>query len=408
MNTFRHLRHYAEALNNCSACGLCLSSCPAYAWNELTNSPYNSPRSYIAFIRAWIDGKLPDESLNVMLQNCIDCDRCKNACPIGIPVPKIIRAARADLGGFRKSFPAFILRMALGKPRILNNAARAVARLSELAKFAGLKKQSAALRESIRFSRKIPAGSALFFSGCVGLYALPSIVRASAKIFKSFNIPFYMPAFSCCGAFENVSGNDGDAMAFIRKNLKILRESEAGELITICPHCLRQITEVWPGLPWLEDDERETAIFYAKKAKDIAAFLLNKPGPEMPAQNFAKARWHKPCLLTGEEEKAVLHLLLKSGLQMENRITECCGNICAGKRHPLWEICFSRGEAGSGKTLRNRLVRNLWQGNMASRPVPTLTACPGCLARLDKTGAAGARTAAHWLELYADRLHSAE
>ena len=79
----------AEALK-CMFCGFCEAVCPTIRF-----SPHrgHGPRGRLVAARLAVKGLLSGEAV-ASLYTCLLCGACRLACPAGIDVPLLVRAAR--------------------------------------------------------------------------------------------------------------------------------------------------------------------------------------------------------------------------------------------------------------------------------------------------------------------------
>ncbi|QZA34280.1 (Fe-S)-binding protein [Hydrogenibacillus sp. N12] len=130
----------------CVHCGLCLDVCPTYLER---GEELHSPRGRVFLIRQAAEGRLPlDAGLYEAVFQCLDCRACETACPSGVPVGRLIEAARGQVvrampsRGFRRFVEATLLRGLIPHPRCLDRAAA----LLRLYQRSGLARAARALR----------------------------------------------------------------------------------------------------------------------------------------------------------------------------------------------------------------------------------------------------------------------
>lgn len=97
---------YRELLEKCVHCGLCLEACPTYA---VFGTEMDAPRGRIALMRAAVNGKIDQEAfLTTFAEHitlCLECRACETACPSGVQYGKLIEGARTALEDLRRPGP---------------------------------------------------------------------------------------------------------------------------------------------------------------------------------------------------------------------------------------------------------------------------------------------------------------
>jgi len=83
-------------LAKCTACGMCLPSCPTY---QVTRLEQHGPRGRILGMRLVQAGELaPDDPQYVdSMETCIQCRECEPVCPSRVEFGLLMEQARYDL-----------------------------------------------------------------------------------------------------------------------------------------------------------------------------------------------------------------------------------------------------------------------------------------------------------------------
>ncbi len=114
---------FKSLVNQCIHCGLCLQACPTY---EVFGTEMDAPRGRISLMRAASEGRIgPDdlgETFARHINLCLSCLSCQTACPSGVKYAKLIETTKVALEHHRKQ-GAGRTRAALGRPRT-DDAAR--------------------------------------------------------------------------------------------------------------------------------------------------------------------------------------------------------------------------------------------------------------------------------------------
>lgn len=83
-------------LDKCVHCGFCLNACPTY---DLLREEPDSPRGRIALVAAVTEGRIePGERFALHMYRCVGCLACETACPAGVEYGRLLEWARALVG----------------------------------------------------------------------------------------------------------------------------------------------------------------------------------------------------------------------------------------------------------------------------------------------------------------------
>lgn len=397
MNSFRHLNRFRADLKRCTACGMCVPPCPLH---EMDCGPAETPRALAGLLLEVLEGRISETEARRPLQSCLMCGLCERHCPAALPLLEIFRAARHDLGPMHPGFSRRLMESLLSRPRLIKLAWQG-ATFAKSWRPHGSANKEATNRRAPRLPRGRENSKVLLFAGCLANFTRPGLLDASARVLNYHGIAWRLPDFTCCGAYAADAGRSADARALVVRNLRIFASSRATQIITLCPHCRKQIRKSWPSLAWLSEEERSLARQFAEKTCGIGEFLNRQDKTHSQAEWSGEFCWHQACVENKEEEKAILALLGRAGFRLANCLQGCCGNILAtGAWPPL--AAHSRNKVKARKpeaapeppSPRTRLARNLKREiNIAKRNVAS--SCPGCIAR-EPSG-----KFQHWLELYA-------
>ncbi len=179
---------------SCSRCGMCLDPCQMISAARMRD---NATVNFTRNIRWWNYGKARSNA-----SYCLMCDRCVQACPVGINSVKL-------------------------KQNVKNLT------------------QDLYADNQYSYLQKIESKSedtdVLYFAGCM-THLTPSIKKSMQKILQASGDKFrFMDENGtiCCGRPMMQAGEEQTAKALIDKNTELVKTSGAKRLVTSCPICYK-------------------------------------------------------------------------------------------------------------------------------------------------------------------------
>lgn len=131
---------FKNMLQQCIHCGLCLEACPTYS---VFGTEMDAPRGRIAMMRAASEGRIGlTDSFQDHITLCLACRACETACPSGVRYGSLVEIARSTIednrspGLFERSLRWLALRQLLPRAGRL----RLVARMMRLYQISGLQR----------------------------------------------------------------------------------------------------------------------------------------------------------------------------------------------------------------------------------------------------------------------------
>lgn len=347
-------------LLQCIHCGLCLPTCPTYAYTKLER---HSPRGRIALMRAIAKDELPlTRTFGEELYFCLGCLACQTACPAGVNYAKLFEAARADIeeamvlaNPLRNLVRGVVVGFIFCHPRVL----RALGRLLYWYQTCGLErlvrrwKLTALLPRRLRelepllprlqrhFSdtliRKIETPPKKKYrvgllTGCVQDLIYSNVNRDTADVLLANGCEVITPRLQyCCGSLHAHNGELERARELARRNIDAFDLDSLDAIITNAGGCgshLKNYGEL------LADDPRYAARArqWSAKVKDIHEWLVEigarRPQAALPAQ---RVTYHESCHLCHGQKivhqpREVLKLIPNLELIELPESNWCCGS----------------------------------------------------------------------------------
>ncbi len=180
-------------LNACSRCGICIDVCPLNTALDIKNV------QSVYFVR---DARYK-QLTNEVVDNCLMCDRCVKACPVGIESTKIREIYRKKDNFEDKNYYGFINETPI---------------------------------------EAIP--DVIYFAGCMS-HLTPNTISSMKKIFEAANQTYWFmdeDKSICCGRPLLQQGFQKQSEILRGKNTELIEKSGAKLLVTSCPICYQSFT----------------------------------------------------------------------------------------------------------------------------------------------------------------------
>ncbi|UCH51433.1 MAG: LUD domain-containing protein [Chloroflexota bacterium] len=315
----REAAEFREALY-CIKCGTCLNVCPVFA--SLAGQTYGHiyQGGIGTVLTAFLHGMDNAEDIASL---CLSCMACKEACPAGIDIPRMITKLRASLAE-EKGLPwmsKVAYRGILKYPQRLDSTVKAGSYL--LQPFAD--KDSMIRRlpyplNSLTQAISLPAPThqpirdrlknhwtpkevgkpkVAFYSGCIAAYAYPEIGEDVINVIKEYGAePYYPIGQACCGAPAFFAGDFDTALSLAKTNIAALEEMSPDYIVTVCPGCATVIQREYPELTTSEPEWNQRARAISDKIRDFSQLVLElEPSAEKKPSRNRKITYHDPCHL---------------------------------------------------------------------------------------------------------------
>lgn len=336
----------------CVRCGACANVCPVY---RLVGG-HKMGHIYIGAIGLILTYFFhgPEKAKNIV-QNCINCEACKDICAGGIDLPRLIKQVHVriqDKAGH--PLPSLLLGQVMKNRKLFHTLLRTAKWAQKpvagddgfmrhlpmmFFKEHDFKALPTVAEEPFRdrFAKlPQPVGKPRLrvglFSGCVQDFVYPEQMEAACKLFAENQVTMSFPmAQSCCGLPLQMMGETKTSRDVAVQNVRAFEKENIDYIVTLCASCASHLKHNYPVL--LADDPKlleKTAAFTAKII-DFSSFAHDILG--LKAENFTgdgkRATFHSPCHLCrglGVHD-APRQLLSAAGLdyQEADESEVCCG-----------------------------------------------------------------------------------
>ncbi len=379
----------------CVRCGACANVCPVY---RLVGG-HKMGHIYIGAIGLilthFFHGAQKSKNL---VQNCINCEACKEVCAGGIDLPRLIQGVRARiLDETKHPLPNLLLGKVLANRKLFHTLLRTANRAERpVADHEGFirhlpmiffkehdyKAVPAVARSPFRDRwpgiSKGPGTSGLkvgLFTGCVQDFVYPEQMEAAARIFAARGVAMSFPmSQSCCGLPVQMMGETQAARNVAVQNIRAFEKDNLDHIVTLCASCASHLKINYPVILDGESKMGEKARAFAAKVIDFSSFANDVLGLE--AGEFSgeavRATFHAPCHLCrglGVHE-APRSLIRAAGFDFREADES--------------EVCCGFGGTFSIKfpELSARILNKKLEKVEETGASILLTDCPGCILQL--------------------------
>ncbi|MBK5292184.1 MAG: (Fe-S)-binding protein [Acidobacteriia bacterium] len=263
---------------SCVECGRCTEHCPASNTGKLLN-----PKQIILGMRGYLNqfGTASEEPLlGVHLAQeaafqCTTCGACEYQCPLGIEHLPIIIGLRRGAVNTGKYEDGYGTRLFLNLERNGNPLG-----ISSLERDKFIQKNEIPLYDGSQ--------EYCLWLGCMGSYDPQGreIVLSLIQILKHLNVTYgVLKKEKCSGDSARRLGNDLAFGQLAGENLRNLESSKVKKLLSICPHCVRTISEDWKEYG------------QAPPIEHHSEFIARNTAQLPTASSGEKVVFHDPCYL---------------------------------------------------------------------------------------------------------------
>jgi Fe-S oxidoreductase len=264
---------------SCVECGRCTEHCPAYNTGKVLN-----PKEIILGMRRYMNehGAGCEEALlgahlsQEAVFQCTTCGACEDQCPVGIQHVPVIVGLRRGAVNTGKWEDEHGTRLFLNLERHGNPLGFAA---GERDKF--IQKHQLPLFDGSQ--------DYCLWLGCMGAYDPQGreIILALVKVLRHLGVTFgVLRKEKCSGDSARRLGNDLLFGQLAEANLEEIGQSKVRRMLSICPHCVRTISEDW----------RE---FGASIEIEHHSVFLARHGSQLPSSHGPREKivFHDPCYL---------------------------------------------------------------------------------------------------------------
>ncbi|THB78777.1 MAG: (Fe-S)-binding protein [Desulfobulbaceae bacterium] len=379
----------------CVRCGACANVCPVY---RLVGG-HKMGHIYIGAIGLILTYFFhgPDNAKN-LVQNCINCEACKDICAGGIDLPRLIKAVHARIQDEQgHPLPGILLGKILRNRKLFHTLLRTAKWAQKPVAgndgymrhlpmvffkehdFKALptiaEKPFRDLFEEINPLISNPRFRVGLFSGCVQDFVYPEQMVATVKLLAENDVQMSFPMKqSCCGLPVQMMGEMKASRDVALQNVRAFENEKVDYIITLCASCASHLKHNYPVL--LENDTgiADKVSAFTEKVIDFSSFVHDvlKVEKEDFDGDGKKTAFHAPCHLCrglGVHE-APRNLIETAGMEYLSVEDE--------------EVCCGFGGTYSAKfpELSEQLLNSKLSSVEGTGAEQLLTDCPGCIMQL--------------------------
>ena len=379
----------------CVRCGACANVCPVY---RLVGG-HKMGHIYIGAIGLILSYFFhgPESARNIV-QNCINCEACKDICAGGIDLPRLIKAVHARIQDEEgHPIPSLLLGMVMKNRKLFHTLLRTAKWAQKPVAgddgfmrhlpmiffkdhdFKALptvaEKPFRDLWPELKPAIENPRYRVGLFSGCVQDFVYPEQMVAAVELFADHDVEMSFPMKqSCCGLPLQMMGEMKTSRDVALQNLRAFEKENVDYIVTLCASCASHLKHNYPEL--LKDDSklREKVDAFTAKVIDMSSFVHDvlQVRPDDFQGDGKKVTFHAPCHLCrglGVHD-APRNLMKTAGMDYREAAES--------------EVCCGFGGTYSAKfpELSKQLLENKLDNVEATGADILFTDCPGCVMQL--------------------------
>ncbi len=379
----------------CVRCGACANVCPVY---RLVGG-HKMGHIYIGAIGLILTYFFHGtEKAKNLVQNCINCEACKDICAGGIDLPRLIKQVHTRIQDEEgHPLPSLLLGKILRNRKLFHTLLRtakwaqkpvagndgfmrhlpmvffkehdfkALPTIAEVP-FRDLWPKIRPQVDKVRFRVGL-------FSGCVQDFVYPEQMVAAVELFAEHGVDMSFPmAQSCCGLPVQMMGEMKSSRDVALQNLRAFENEDVDYIITLCASCGSHLKHNYPVLLGGDVKLKEKVASFTKKVIDLSSFIHDvlQVTPEDFEGDGTKATFHSPCHLCrglGVHD-APRNLIKHAGMDYLEAAEE---DVCCG---------FGGTYSAKFPELSEQLLKNKLDNVEATGAEVLLTDCPGCVMQL--------------------------
>ncbi len=298
---------------SCSRCGLCLDPCQMISAARMRD---NATVNFTRNIRWW-----NYEQARSNASYCLMCDRCVQACPVGINSVKLKQNVKNLTQDLRSENQYGYLQKVEARPA---NA------------------------------------DVLYFAGCM-THLTPGIKKSMRKILLASGDTFSFmdeDGTICCGRPMMQAGEEQTAQALVAKNTALINASGARRMVTSCPICYKVFKDTYRlNIPVLHHTE------YIAELMDAGKLQLSRGGQKVVFHDSCELGRHSGVYEQPRRILGAISNLLATPYDGKDAL--CCGGSIATESMPF---------------RKRRLIAEdaMLKMTAGAQPDCLVTSCPAC------------------------------
>ncbi len=385
-----------EKKQACTQCGACFNTCPTF---QRFKSEEFSPKAKQLLLATALEPHGEDilqwKKMIHLAGHCTSCERCKNACPIKLSVPKVLAEARAKHPKWQQyawrewiqhsavlwppakhMAPLIPQKILPSKLAILHASALAMQEPPTIQAWALLTDEGQKEQNS-KQNNELYGKNVAIFAGCTAQNLRPQWIEKSKKMLTKLGANVLENInFNCCGGTYEHAGLPSAAKKTAKHNIETWEKAGRPILILFCASCTHSLRHY----TFASTEQKEAFVASLQPLATLLQTDCIKVTHEAPKT----IHYHSPCHWEGKDMD--LFMLRKIFPQLQQGKALCCG--------------FGGVLKMLNPTLSEDLAEICWQGFSSTENAATyvISGCSGCIMQLS-AHAPKNTFVYHWLDI---------